>query len=447
MPTESVLSATSPRAVTPPPEHNTDMRHISSPTRYSLHLSDTKTRVRPTLPPDEDAYASRIQLMLYHRLLSNLLATAEPSIPHLQAVDFNLLWERAGVDPQRKFSVPFMNQAGLSSSDDSSTDQSPYLSGLSCLDDLTAAWRHAVEALNIVGIDNTLTLVYRSQSSTRRRPGKGKYKAKDQDERKSRGQEYDSTSLSDQEAHDLAAAIQASINDMQPENGADDELIRAIRESLKDAVRSGIAEDGELVGNLVHISGPPISEMSSFATEIPPGELEAMTSEKSVPTGLDAFANDPDPDLAQALQQSLLPQTDQMPTLKEVPEQSAEADTMDNSRAMQDITSEPMAVKYPHSPEIPVSVEPDGLPRTTPSSPGIPAAVDSPDDEEITEADLETEARIIGRKEFEMDDVFLDDYLRRVLEWWYGQRPPEGVDVELTRRCVYVCFILFVVFP
>ena len=120
---------------------------------------------------------------------------------------------------------------------------------------------------------------------------------------------------------------------------------------------------------------------------------------------------------------------------------------MDKSRAMQYITPEPMAVKCAHSPEIPVSVEPGGLPRTAPSSPGTPAAVDSPDDEEITEADLETEARIIGRKEFEMDDAFLDDYLRRVLEWWYGQRPPEGVDVELTRRCVYVCFIFFVVFP
>ena len=72
-----------------------------------------------------------------------------------------------------------------------------------------------------------------------------------------------------------------------------------------------------------------------------------------------------------------------------------------------------------------------------------PAGVDededgNTDEEMITAAELETEAKIIGTKEFDLDNVLLDDYLERVLAWWYGERPPQGVDVELTRRCVYV---------
>ena len=60
----------------------------------------------------------------------------------------------------------------------------------------------------------------------------------------------------------------------------------------------------------------------------------------------------------------------------------------------------------------------------------------------ITAAELETKAKIIGTKEFDLDDGLLDDYLESVLAWWYGKRPPQGVDVDLTRRCVYVAFFV-----
>ncbi|RDX46764.1 hypothetical protein OH76DRAFT_1419997 [Lentinus brumalis] len=422
----SVDASTPPPAMSPLPILETKEHCTSGPTRYSLHLSDTKTRIRPSLPPDEDTYASRIQLMLYHRLLSNLLATADHSIPCSKPLDFGLFWERTGVDRHRKFSDSFIQQAGLSPSSGDSSNQSPYLSGLSCLDDLTAAWRHAVEALNVAGIDKTLTLVYRAQPTTRRRKGK----------QKSGSQDPASASLSDKEAQELAAAIQASISDVQPGRGGDDELARAIFESLRDSVQSGEAADGEL-GVLTHPFGPPISEMPSFETSGSQEEPDRGQEEGTSAAGTLAA----DPELAWALQESLLSRVDEAPVLKEVLEESAEVEVPSTS---EDSTPQPVIHEdSPGSKELTTTNSGavddahsgDGLPKTTPSSPA-PAAEESTEDENMTVAELETEARIIGTKEFELDDAFLDGYLTRVLAWWYGERPPQGVEVELTRRCV-----------
>ncbi len=43
--------------------------------------------------------------------------------------------------------------------------------------------------------------------------------------------------------------------------------------------------------------------------------------------------------------------------------------------------------------------------------------------------------RVIGTKEFNLDDDFLDDYLTSVLDWWMGRRAPRGVSETQTRRC------------
>ena len=67
---------------------------------------------------------------------------------------------------------------------------------------------------------------------------------------------------------------------------------------------------------------------------------------------------------------------------------------------------------------------------------------DEDDEVQITAAELDVEARVLGSKEFAVDDEALDSYLNSVLQWWFGERPPKGVDVELTRRCLSVCLSL-----
>jgi exonuclease V len=45
-------------------------------------------------------------------------------------------------------------------------------------------------------------------------------------------------------------------------------------------------------------------------------------------------------------------------------------------------------------------------------------------------------SNIIGRKSFVYDEAALQAHVRDVLQWWHGERPPRGVEVEHSRRCL-----------
>lgn len=58
--------------------------------------------------------------------------------------------------------------------------------------------------------------------------------------------------------------------------------------------------------------------------------------------------------------------------------------------------------------------------------------------EPTSEAPSPSTSNIIGTKSFSMDDALLNEQLVRSLAYWYGARTPEGVPVDLSRRCLYV---------
>ncbi|KAG5645332.1 hypothetical protein DXG03_006394 [Asterophora parasitica] len=162
----------------------------SSP-KNILHLIDTKTRRAPTLPSHEDALPSRIQLMLYHRLLSELISTSPP-------FDFTSLWRRLDLNPAAAFSTAFLVQSGLTSENEQWTS--------SCLNDLVQSWFQTVEALDISGVDTALKIVYRAQPQGHRRNFKSR--------RGSGKTNKPQSSLAAQEDLDLARAIEASLRDI-----------------------------------------------------------------------------------------------------------------------------------------------------------------------------------------------------------------------------------------
>ena len=45
---------------------------------------------------------------------------------------------------------------------------------------------------------------------------------------------------------------------------------------------------------------------------------------------------------------------------------------------------------------------------------------------------------LIGKKSFVYDKQEMDSHVSRLLEWWHGERPPEGVPIHLTNRCWYM---------
>ena len=299
---------------------------------WVLHISDTKTRRTASLPPEEDTLSARLQLMLYHRLLSSLLAPPPPSAPASAKsrrapapVDFAAVWTRLGLDAQKPFSARFTRDAGLAPG--------------ASLASLVRAWHHAAAALSVGGVDRTLTLVYRLQPAAARR-------LREQE----RGRERE------REKAELARAIEASLN-AAPKAwaGGDEDLARAIEESLREAARGTKGREGSVEG------------------------------------------------IGAALPDALTPSPEQLDASQAVPREPA-ATQEDNAR-------EASAVSHDK---------------------------DESEDEEvqITAAELDSEARILGSKEFAVDDQALDGYLDSVLQWWLGERPPKGVDIELTRRCL-----------
>ncbi|KAI9058437.1 hypothetical protein FKP32DRAFT_1669281 [Trametes sanguinea] len=432
-----------------------DPADTPQPAQYTLHISDTKTRIRPTLPPDEDAYSSRLQLMLYHRLLSNLLASADSTVPAASPLDFAALWARVGVNPARRFSENFLTQAGLTPS---ATDATTHSNGstMGCLDDLVAAFKSTAQALCISRVDETLTLVYRKQPERKRSKGKGR---------------LDSLVDSAVTAPLSPQATQGIVGDFGI--GGDDELARAIFESLQDSLRaqSGPATlQGMSAGGVPSVFAQPFGGSISDAPGSTTLEGEAIAPGQEMLGGWSDGLSSSDPQLAWALQQSQLEaltasrdtaiageafslrlpylgestttldgdaESSELATIgadntPECPEES-EATPQFNAPDHTDITDSTTSANEPVTALGKLSDDSGG----TSTAPASPARSDDliEADESMTVAELDVEARIIGRKEFQLDNTTLDNYLSRVLAWWHGERQPEGVSEELTRRC------------
>ncbi|PPQ99942.1 hypothetical protein CVT26_009297 [Gymnopilus dilepis] len=66
-------------------------------------------------------------------------------------------------------------------------------------------------------------------------------------------------------------------------------------------------------------------------------------------------------------------------------------------------------------------------------------AAKSSEDNSNAKKDVEDDGirsfKIIGSKCFPHDDQVLDDHLNHVMQWWRGEREPEGVPIDRTYRC------------
>ncbi|KAJ4472583.1 exonuclease V [Lentinula edodes] len=178
--------------------------HHSPPT---LHLIDTKTRRTNSLPGDEDTLPSRFQLMLYHRMLTKLMATTD-------AFDFSSFWQKLELDDVASFSHTFLAQTLLTAE-------------TNCLHHLTDLWHIAVSRLNGAKIDSTLQLVYRLQPNRQR------------SFRKSQKGSFTSS----REEIEIAKAIEASMRDFQLKSKDEQQLAQALAHSVTDPeVGSSVTE-------------------------------------------------------------------------------------------------------------------------------------------------------------------------------------------------------------
>ncbi|TGJ78149.1 hypothetical protein E0Z10_g10615 [Xylaria hypoxylon] len=73
------------------------------PSHKFIYLTDVKTRGSDTLPSGAAIRPARVQLLLYHRLLSDMAA---------DKVDYSVIFERYGLNGEARFSDGFMAQIG-----------------------------------------------------------------------------------------------------------------------------------------------------------------------------------------------------------------------------------------------------------------------------------------------------------------------------------------------
>ncbi|KAJ7665667.1 exonuclease V [Mycena rosella] len=166
----------------------------ASPPQHSIRVIDTKTRRTDSLPSDEDTEPARLQVMLYHRLVTGLMETSA-------AFDFPALWARLALRPSAPFSGEFLQQTTAILGGDSLPI---------CLDDLVLLLRTTVAGLGLPALDSTVEIIYRSQNkyADRRHESKGKAPAiNPEDEDIAKAIEM---SLADAFETDLANALKES---------------------------------------------------------------------------------------------------------------------------------------------------------------------------------------------------------------------------------------------
>lgn len=133
---------------------------LQSPTeasafRYQLHISDTKTRSEPGMPPEHETVHSRLQLMIYRKLLSGVLASPSSS----EAVDLGAVWPLVGISPTENLPLSFVQQAKLHRYGPSGT--------VWTLNELVRVFRDSVKTLRVAKIDDMLSIVYRTQADAK----------------------------------------------------------------------------------------------------------------------------------------------------------------------------------------------------------------------------------------------------------------------------------------
>ena len=298
---------------------------------HELSILDTKTRHVNSLPSDNDAFSSRMQLMLYHHLLSKLLSPT---------FSFSTFWEKVQVDPFAKFSDEFLQQSGLAPQ----IDGKVVLGFPECLKDVADLWRSTVDSLCLQSVSPTLEIVYRTKSK----------RCAALVPKPSHADTSSHFAAAEQEKREIDRAIEASLRVIEH----DPDLERAIAESMRDMTQreecSAAVVDGKNSIASTRFPSPRGSEQLSDMPHIPwytwSGEMESGTAQSAGPH----------------------------PT--------REWNTAE------------------------------------PRSSGLQARPDAP--------------KVIGTKRFAFDEVAMHAYVRDVLQWWRGERPPRGVEVEQTHRCL-----------
>lgn len=310
--------------------------HSKAPrSSHTFQLIDNKTRWSNTIPSHADTLSSRIQLMIYWRLLSDMVSDK-------QEFDFDFLWTRLQIEPLRLFSVTFQSEIMMlmlnNGLDVDGAD-------INCLEALIAPFRRTVAKLQIAGnIDDSLYLVYRL-----------------------RGVNSSHTLRKHNVTHQISSDV------------------------IEEVASKPIQDTQDIIIDLTDIDESQESIEGTYKEETK------------------------DPELQWALKESLRQFQEEK---RFVPEDTKSAVELE---VINDNEGELRVHCFIYIFHFKQYVEP---------------SVQQDKNHELRMLAKVKDKRIIGKKKFKYNAQLLDEHVTRVLDWWHGNRPPKGVEITETQRCL-----------
>lgn len=289
-----------------------------------------------------------------------------------ETFDFDALWAKQGIDPHRSFSRSFLEDIGWPTED--------LLEFHVDLCSMVAAWVSAVHSARscgepLRGISPELQIIYR-KASVENNPFHSRQKTP--------GSEYKAAenhleALALREEQDIARAIEESLLTLSRESG-DSTITQVVLDNVKNT---------------------------------PAPQSEELALDEAVDL------NSPPPDDPKLVAQVSLPaRTSNIPGFK------AQVKECEGSQSEVSIENSIYTNALARAADAPSNLEgsEDRI---------LPNRKDKTLDEDASGLSM-----ILGTRKFFMDDNRLDAHLRDILQWWFGLRPPKGVEVAQCGRCL-----------
>ncbi|WWD17635.1 hypothetical protein CI109_102076 [Kwoniella shandongensis] len=467
--TRQPLSTTTPPKPETRSSRQTALTSFFSPTKarpeapirrertHKLFISDSKTRASGTLPRDEDTLAGKLQVMMYKEMLDAILLSSTSLLPSSsQSVatssilpsrivfSWSKIFDHLKLDPSSPFSDEFVGQSraiivgnGLRCGADAAR----------CLNDMTQVWDCYVQELGLGTSEQPLGVLKTAKSRS-----KGKEK-----EDTTTGRTEDLLEL----VYRRAGAVKKAKSANEGSTGRKKRRRRGTRGKKQETDGDNIEGEPPPGGPQLHESAVDINGQGVQDEEERLVRLAIAESLQSITTTTTAPRVDVDPESSSFIRSTAGEARDNS-TPKRPSTRNSEREYWDKADRDSDDEKEEEELAW----ALEMSLEPMGGNVIGEGEEGekvvIPTSssqrsnqIDEPTTDKGSDASSESSSSppptrsstlpdkkpgkssgsIIGKTRFTHSPTLLAAHLESVLQFWMGEREPNGVSLEETRRC------------
>ncbi|GJN93901.1 hypothetical protein Rhopal_006960-T1 [Rhodotorula paludigena] len=395
--------------------------------RWTFILSDTKTRFNASIPSHAESRPARLQLMLYHRLLTSLISS--PSSP--SAFSWPRLYTHLALSPTATLSSAFL--ASLAPILSGSPSLLATLSRATTLEQFVATLQQYGALLSSAGgsawLSDELEISYRL-----REPARGRWKSRRPIPAEKRARDAGA-------AEDMqdAGGSEGAEKRRRAEREADEE--EDLRRALEISLREVSAEEAAPPVAAGAAVGAPVSagvdEFDIVDTQLEDSQLPFLANPSlPIPVDVPPTADPPSSSLAASAEAFALPFNSQSSA-----NGSSEAPAAVVRSSRYNLRRRPLPQPATSASAVDSAATPDPAVALPTASATEPPRAASPASTASTAFDPDADPSHIGTESFANDAVELDAWLENVVAYWRGEREPIGVALSEVNRCSRGSFI------